>query len=604
MDPCQSGVRKIDPALTLQCDVARGHLEARRLQDAERAYRAVLTRAPDFTPALLGLGEVAAVVGAHDGAIKLFRQALRIDPKLAAARTALSLSLRQLGARDEAMAELRQAIVDQPDYALAHHWLGLALLEVGDPAAAAASIERSVELQPDLIGSFGFVLYNFLQTCEWRSWDKLVRLLEEGLKGRRAIYSPMVLLLVSQSPKAILASSRLFAKTLFPPAPPLRPKAYPRRKRIRIACVSTDLHDHPVARLLVGALEAFDREAFELTAISYGPNKDSDLRRRVVSAFDTFCDLDGAGPDELTQAIAGREIDIALNLNGYTGHCRPEVFARRPAPLQVSYLGYPATMGAPYIDYLIADRHVIPPEHERFYDEKIVWMPHTYQPTDDKALIAGATPTRASQGLPQQCVVLMAYNRAHKISPLIFEAWMRILRQVPDAVLWLQAAEAVTQDNLRREAAARGVTPERLIFAPRTETYADHLARHRLADLFIDTLPYNAHATASDALWAGLPVVTCRGGSFAGRVCAGLLTAAGFPELITDTLDDYVSLAVALAADRPRLAALRARVAAQARRSQLFDTKTYARNLQAALHTMYERSQAGLPPESFAATPD
>jgi predicted O-linked N-acetylglucosamine transferase (SPINDLY family) len=293
------------------------------------------------------------------------------------------------------------------------------------------------------------------------------------------------------------------------------------------------------------------------------------------------------------------EIDIAVDRNGYNRGARSQILALRPAPIQVSYLAYPGTMGAEYIDYLIADRVVIPAEHQAFYTERVVYLPDSYQVNDSTRRIAERTPTRAEIGLPERGFVFCSFNANYKITPEIFEVWMQLLRQSECSVLWLLEGNAVASVNLRREATARGIAPDRLVFAPRLKL-EDHLARHRLADLFLDTLPYGAHTTASDALWAGLPVLTCLGTTFAGRVAASLLHAIGLPELITHSLDEYASLALGLAADRTRLAMIKDKLARNRPNFALFDAHRFRRHIEAAYVGMWERHQRGDPPASFA----
>ncbi len=590
----------MDLLTVTRCETARAHLFAGQTAEAERIYRSVLAEQPSCTPALQGLGEVALLAKAYDSAARYFTLVLSADPRLVAARVSLGLALKAMGRQAEAFAAFKQAAIDDPRYGPAHYWLGWGLLEAGDLKGAVASLNTAVKVQPDLIGALSRSLYDFLETCEWRSWAKVMSFIDATLPGPRVLFDPMILMMTGHSQSQIARCSRLLAAAYHPPLEPLCVAPHPRTGRIKIAYLTQDYHDHPVAHLNAAILESHDRTAYEVTAVSYGHPDSSDVRRRVEAAVDVFLEVEQEGDEAVARMLFERKIDIAISLSGYTGNCRPNILARRPAPVQVNYQGYPGTMGASYIDYLIADRHVIPPPDIGLYDEQIVWMPHSYQPTDDKAPIDDRPQSRRNEGLPDGAFVLMVYNRAHKISPGILEVWMQILKRVPDSVLWLQDGGATAQTNLRREAHARGVAPERLIFARRTATRPEHIARHKLADLFVDTLPYNAHATASDAMWAGLPVVTCRGATFPGRVCASLLTAAGFPELVCENLEAYEDLVVSLARDPARLRDLRRRVGDRAPKSPLFQTADYTRHLETAYKTMYERNQAGLPPASFA----
>jgi len=368
------------------------------------------------------------------------------------------------------------------------------------------------------------------------------------------------------------------------------------RHRIRLGYFSADLYHHATANLMAGLFEQHDRSCFEVIAFSFGPSKADAMRRRLEGAFDQFHDvgyLSDSGIAELATRIG---IDIAIDLKGFTQHARSGIFAQRVAPLQVNYLGYPGTMAADYIDYLIADQDVIPSGHTAHYREKIVWLPHCYQVNDDRRALADDTFNRRGAGLPEQGFVFCCFNNNWKITPAVFSLWMQLLQRVPGSVLWLLEDTPLAAANLRRAAAAHGIAAGRLVFAPRM-SLDQHLARHRVADLFLDTLPYNAHTTASDALWAGLPVITRQGETFASRVAASLLKAVGLPELITASADAYLALALELANDAPRLAALHQKLADNRLVQPLFDTRLFARHIEAGYTAMWQRYQAGLPPD-------
>jgi len=345
--------------------------------------------------------------------------------------------------------------------------------------------------------------------------------------------------------------------------------------------------------------ELHDHNRFELIAFDNGWDDGSAIRRRIERAFDAIVDIAQLGDAEAAAAIRGRQVDILVNLNGYFGLGRQGVFSQRPCPVQVNWLGFPGTLGTDYIDYIVADRHVIPPGHDAYYAEKVVRLPDTYQPNDRQRRIAERAPGRAEVGLPGAGFVFCCFNNSYKVTPDVFDVWMSLLRRVDGSVLWLLENNHEAVRNLRGEAQRRGVAPERLVFAPRMHL-DDHLARHRLADLFLDTLPYNAHTTASDALWAGLPLLTCTGSTFPGRVAGSLLHAVGLPELITHSLEDYGALALRLATSPGELAAVRAKLAANRATCPLFDTDRFRRHIESAYVTMWERYQRGAAPESFA----
>ncbi len=343
-------------------------------------------------------------------------------------------------------------------------------------------------------------------------------------------------------------------------------------------------------------MEHHDRARFEIYAFDNGWDDHSETRRRIHDCVDGIIQIRELGDPAAIAAIRERGIDILVNLNGYFGDDRMRLFAQRAAPLQVNYLGFPGTLGAPYMDYIVADREVLPPDQRMLYSEKVAWLPNCYQANDREKEIAARSFGRAECGLPEQGFVFCCFNNAYKITPAIFDCWMRILGKVEASVLWLLEDTAAAAANLRREAAARGIDPNRLVFAGRMPL-PEHLARHRCADLFLDTLPYNAHTTASDALWTELPLVTCRGETFAGRVAASLLTNMRLPELITTTLPDYERLAIELATAPERHAAIKQKLAANRLTTPLFDTGLFTGHLEAAYIAMYERYLAGLAPD-------
>jgi protein O-GlcNAc transferase len=402
------------------------------------------------------------------------------------------------------------------------------------------------------------------------------------------------------------ADQQLCAKFAIAELPPVRPvwngEIYA-HDRIRIAYLSSDLREHAVAHPTAGLFEHHDKSRFETTAISFEAEWDSPTGRRVKAAFDRFIDAPTQSDEEIAGLIRQLEVDIVVDLNGFTRNSRLGVFARRPAPIQVNYLGYAGTMGADFYDYIIADETVLPKEHTEFYSEKVVWLPGSFMANDDKRAIAERVPSRAELQLPENGFVFCSFNQSYKIEPTVFDVWMRLLTAVDGSVLWLKDNDPVATANLRREAERRGVASERLVFAPSLPDVDDHLSRQRQADLFVDTLHYNAHTTAADALWAGLPVVTCLGGAFAGRVASSLLRAVGLPELVTQSLADYEALALSLAREPERLAATKTKLAENRGRQPLFDTARFARNIEHAYTTMWQRAQRREPPEGFAVDP-
>jgi predicted O-linked N-acetylglucosamine transferase (SPINDLY family) len=385
-----------------------------------------------------------------------------------------------------------------------------------------------------------------------------------------------------------------------PKAP--RARAADHGGRIRLAYLSADFRHHATAYLVAELFELHDRDRFEVIGISFGADDRSEVRARLVRAFDRFHDVSSTSDREVASLMQELEVDIAVDLKGHTEGARLPILAARPAPLQVSYLGYPSTMGADFIDYVVADQVVLPLDQQPFYPEKIVHLPECYQVNDSKRRIASRIPARRELGLPEDAFVFCCFNNNWKINAAMFDIWMRLLRAVDGSVLWLFRSNDLATANLRAEAKARGIDPARLVFAPFLDL-PDHLARLKRADLFLDTLPCNAHTTASDSLWAGLPVLTCVGHTFAGRVAASLLNCVGLPELVTNDLDEYEALALRLARDPPLLQSIRRRLEQNRLSAPLFDTDRFRRHIEAAYTTMWEMHRRGESPRSFRVEP-
>jgi predicted O-linked N-acetylglucosamine transferase (SPINDLY family) len=370
-------------------------------------------------------------------------------------------------------------------------------------------------------------------------------------------------------------------------------------ERIRVAYISADFRAHAAATLTAGMFEQHDRRHFEVIGASFGPDDRSPMRARLSSAFDSFLDVREKSDAEIAALLRHMEVDIAVDMMGFTEGCRPGILAQRPAPIQVNFLGFPGTMGAPYMDYVIGDEVVIQERAHPFYREKVVTLPHSFMPSDSTREIAARVFSRLEEGLPEDGFVFCCFNASYKINPRIFDVWMRLLTKVPGSVLWLGQANAEAQRHLRDEAQRRGVPAERLVFARFVDSAAEHLSRLGLAGLFLDTMPYNAHATANDALWAGVPVLTCAGESFAGRVAASLLHAVGLAELVTDSLQAYEDRASELARNPDALACAKEKLARNRAVAPLFDTARYVRHLESAYAEMWRRSQHGLPADNF-----
>jgi len=570
-----------------------------RASEALVCFDSALALKPGFVEAQSNRGMALMALNRDEQALESIEVALALDPSNESAWNNRGCIFEKLGRHEDALLCFGKAIASQPSSVEALINCGSALASLKRYEEAAASFAKALAINPDHPYARGNLVLFRMHACDWRNFAQDKTEIAAALQaGKRAIY-PFVNLALSDSMAEQLQCARILAANDAPASssPLWRGETY-RHDRIRVAYVSADFHAHATAALMAGVWENHDRSRFETVAISFGKDDGSEMRERVRRSFDRFIDVRERSDAEIASLMRQMEIDIAIDLKGYTLHHRSGIFAHRPAPVQASYLGYPGTMGAPYIDYIIADRIVIPPSHQPFYTEQIVYLPGSYQCNDTARPMAEPS-TRRQAGLPEAGFVFCCFNNNFKIAPEIFAIWMRLLREIRGSVLWLLEDNPDSMRNLRREADERGVVPERLIFAPRVNA-SDHLARHRLADLFLDTQPYGAHTTASDALWAGLPVLTVEGPTFAARVAASLLHAVGMPELVTPSLQAYETHALALARDTALLNALKAKLARNRATHALFDTVQFTRNLEAAYAIMWERCQRGERPRSFS----
>ncbi len=576
---------------------------AGRLDDAEGAYEVVLRVDPSNFDAHHNLGIVALQSGKAELAITRLGQAVASNPRHAQAHANLGTAHLLTDRLEEALRAYDVALEIDPRLAGGWRNRGTILQRLGRHEEAAASFQRCGEIVPGFDFAFGSMFESRRYACDWREFERNVGEILAGISAGRNVDRPFSFLSVSGSAEQHYQCAKLHATYLCPrPAPAeWRGERYDHPK-IRVAYVSADYCAHVVMNLMVPIFESHDRQRFHTIGISLAAENDSDILRRAKQSLTQFVNVSRLSDEAAAKTIRELEVDIAVDLTGYTAGCRAGIFARRPAPVQVSYLGYAGTSGAAYFDYLIADRVAIPRDRERFFSERIVRLPHCFLPGDESEPIAAQTPTRQALGLPDPGFVFCAFGNSYKFNPSVFDVWMRLLREVPKSVLWLRDGSIAMRGNLAREAAARGVGPERLIFAAKVPAMKDHLARHRQADLFLDTLPFGAHATARDALWAGLPMLTCLGDSFASRVAGSLLAALNLPELATENLQDYAARALELAHDREQLAALRTRLALNLRTQPLFDTKRHCKHLESAYAEMWERAERGDDAISFDVT--
>ncbi|ABL65857.1 O-linked N-acetylglucosamine transferase family protein [Chlorobium phaeobacteroides] len=605
-------------------------LELKRYEEALGSYEKAIALNPDYAEAYSNLGVTRKVLKRDEEALGSYEKAIALKPDFADAYYNRAVLFYDLDRYEEALASYDRAIVLKPDFVEVFSNRGNALLKLKRYEEALGSYEKAIALKPDFADAFfnqgnallelkryedalwsyektlackpdydflsGFCLYTRMKICDWSAFEDQVHQLEKKIECHEKVVTPFPLLAIKDDLFLQHDVVRIFAKEKFPANQTLSP--IPKRSRrdtIRIGYYSADFCNHPVSFLTAELFEMHDRGRFELYAFSCGSDTGDEMRRRLEVAFDRFLDVRNHSDKDIALMSRDLEIDIAVDLGGFTMGSRTGIFALRAAPVQVSYIGYLGTMGAGYIDYLIADEVLIPEGSRKHYTEKIAYL-SSYQVNDTKRRIADRVFTRAECGLPESGFVFCCFNNNYKITPATFDGWMRILGQVPGSVLWLFEENAKAAENLRREAASRGVDAGRLIFGKRLPV-AEYLARYRVADLFLDTLPYNAGTTASDALWAGLPVLTLRGESFASRMAASLLTAIGLPELITSGQEEYESLAIELALDPEMMRATREKLARNRLTTRLFDTGRFTRNIEAAYLAMYERYQEGLPPD-------
>jgi len=542
--------------------------------------------------AVNNLGNANLELNKPEEAISIFKKAILLDPNYFVAYNNLGKTLFMLHRFEEALQYLDQAIGINPNYARAHRNKGSVLQENRQYEQAISSYTKAFEIEPAYPFLLGKLVHLQQHICQWENLANFFPLLLKKVdQGYSCIY-PFSMLATPSSPIQQKRCAIIYTKFNAPLAERLFSHKRKSHKKVRLGYVSSDFREHAVATLIAGLIEEHDRQKFEIIGISLFEATNDPMRARLKAAFDKFFDVHNLTEKEIAELIFHNEIDIVIDLNGFTRLHKTKIFSYRPAPIQVNFLGYPGTLGAEYFDYIIADSVLIPLEHRNFYTEKIAYLPKTYQANDFKRLILKKQFNRSDLGLPDQSFVFCSFNNSYKITPGIFDIWMRLLLKVEGSVLWLLEDNASAIFNLKNEAKKRGVTGDRLIFASRIKT-AGHLARHKCADLFLDTIYYNGHTTTSDALWAGLPVVTHCGNTFASRVGASLLMAAGLPELIANSIEDYENLALRLATEPERLQNIRKKLASNKQTCALFNTKKYTKFLESAFSQMWNCFQGG-----------
>lgn len=622
---------------------AEAAFSAGRLGDAEKLCRAVLAKDERDAAALHLLGLIALRTGHPREAAQLIASAAEIEPDelrylnsltlahvarsnvadaFAAVRRALALSpadpeaLTNLGnlhatrgELDQAIGVFRRALAASPGHANAHLNLGSTLKMRGRLDEAIVHYRGAVEADPDQGHALAQLVHALLDACDWRDLDRLAARLDERTRealrrGHKPDETPLKNVTRCDNPAINLAVARAWSREV------ARGVARQKlrfsfdgwgapRERITVAYLSGDFHDHPVGHVMAAILPRHDRGRFRVLAFSHGQDDGGACRARIASACDEFIDVSRSTHVEVARQIHERRIDILVDVKGRTSGSRHEIFALRPSPIQATFLAFPGSSGADFFDYMITDRIVSPPDEAAHYSEKLVHLPHSYLVADSGSGAKVGPPTRAAAGLPDGAFVYCSFNQPYKFEPILFELWMRLLRDTAGSVLWLSRVSAVATANLRQGAQRQGVDPSRLVFAPRVPGKAEHVARLALADLGLDTRVYSGHTSTVDALLAGVPVLALRGRHFASRGSASVLSAAGLPELIAGSLAEYEAMARRLAADRVELAGLRERLARNRASAPLFDPTRFARNLEGAYSEMWSLFAAGEAPRAI-----
>lgn len=593
-----------DQAIELVADFAEAHTnrgnvlkDLTRLDEALLSHQRAIKLKPDYAEAYFNQGNALRGLKRPRDAVESYDRAIALKPDYVEAYIYRADTLHELDCKDEAFASYSQAIELKPDSAQAYEMRGNLLMAVKHYGEACADLEMASQLDDKLLTAQGQLVHAKMLLSDWDGLPSLLGKVYAGVERGEAAVTPFAALSVMPSAALQQAAIKKIVDECYPSA------TFPRwtgqryaHDRIRVAYFSSDFRNHAVAYLTAGLFESHDRSQFELFGFYLGPETDDASHHRVKQAFEHFFPVREKSDSEIAQLAKHLEIDIAIDLNGLTEGGRLDVFAQRPAPVQVSYLGYPGTSGTSYIDYIIADRIVIPPETQAHFSEKTVWLPHSFQVNDDKKVISETLFSRSELGLPENGFVFCCFNNSYKITPDLFDIWMRLLQKVEGSILWLSEANETSKANLLKEANKRQIASERLVFAKR-QPLADYLANYRQADLFLDTFCYNAGTTASDALWAGLPVLTRLGETFAQRMAGSLLNAIGLPGLITQSHQAYEALAIELATNPDRLREIRRRLGANRATHPLFDTAGFTRSLEQAYVAMKQRTDAGQPPD-------
>jgi len=577
-------------------------IKQKKFQEASNLIKKARTIDPENVELILNHGLLLAEEKQYVEAVASYDRAIELKPDYAEAWSNRGIALNELKRHEEALASYERSIELNPDYAEAWSNRGTALNDVKRHGESAASYFKAESLKKQKNFDLGRAHHQMMLTCDWTDYAFYTQSINEGVGKGEFVGEPFGYQGIAEAEDLLKKCAEIYCNQKFPASPGRFALNKPRKSKIKIGYLCGEFRNQATSHLMTGIWEHHDSSRFELFGLDNGWGDDSDYRKRIKIAFPNFSNISKLSDYDAAKFINQNDIDILVNLNGYFGRGRQGIFSLKPTPLSINYLGFPGTIGANYIEYLMADKIVIPAESVNFYAEKIIYLPFSYQANDDRRAISTQAFKRADFGLPENNLVFCCFNNNYKITPLMFATWMIILKAVSESVLWILEDNSKAKENLIAEAIKYGVNPDRLIFASRINS-SEHIARQNLADLFLDTLPYNAHTTASDALWAGLPLLTLKGETFPGRVGASLLNAIGLPELVTYSYEEYANVAIRLGKNPAELAGIKTKLARNRLTAPLFNTKFLARHIESAYEAAYERYHAGLPPDHIRVNP-
>jgi len=605
MNENSNAIQNFEKAIEIKFDYSEAYYnlglvlqKLNKFKDAINSYSKAINFTNNYSEAYNNIGNCFLEIKSIENALKYFNKAIELNKDFSQAYFNRALALKELNYIDEAIKNYDKALNINNNFAEAYNNKGNLLIDLKMVKEAYVCLEKAFKIDPTIKFLFGQLIFTKMQMCDWTNFELQVEKLKENIYKNNKVSTCLTVLALIDSPEIQKKSAEIWTNYKYPTKPLLEPIIKNNNLKIKLGYYSSDFHNHATSILINELFKLHDKSKFELIAFSYGPKIDDDMRKQLIKDFDIFNDVHNNTDEEIAIMSRQMNIDIAIDLKGITKNERMGIFSHRAAPIQVNYLGYPGTTGTNYIEYIMADKIVITTDTEKFYSEKIIYLPDSYQVNDRKRERDNQIVNKQEYGLPDNSFVFCCFNNSYKINPFIFDVWMKLLKSIDGSVLWLLEDNQSAVFNLQNEAKKRGVSSDRLIFAKRMHNL-DHLKRHAAADLFLDTFPCNAHTTASDALWAGLPLLTIKGESFASRVAASLLNAIKLPELITDSIDNYAKLAIELAEDPTRLGHIKEKLDKNILSTPLFDSKLFTLNIEKAYLKIYSRYQNNLEPENI-----